>query len=194
MSVETVETFYGLLALVAFAGRHRIVVVLRVAATLRPGGGRRWTRLVRAVAPERYAMAWVVALPGDRREPVLLRGRRTSSHAGCAGISGSRCIRWCHPRHRRRPPRPAGAGTSPPLAAIGAVVSAYHVALEWFPSLDSRRLLRDHPCTLVWFRVFGFISLPTLALSAFLLILTLMAVRLSSARPRRPVAEPSRRP
>jgi hypothetical protein len=33
------------------------------------------------------------------------------------------------------------------------------------------------PCTFVWFRVFGVISLPTLALTAFLLILTLTLVR-----------------
>jgi hypothetical protein len=33
------------------------------------------------------------------------------------------------------------------------------------------------PCTDVWFRVFGVISLPTLALTAFLLILTLLVVR-----------------
>jgi hypothetical protein len=33
------------------------------------------------------------------------------------------------------------------------------------------------PCTFVWFRVFGVFSLPTLALTAFLLILTLLLVR-----------------
>ena len=67
------------------------------------------------------------------------------------------------------------------LAGIGALIAAYHVALEWIPSLDSGACDASTPCTLVWFRVFGFISLPTLALTAFLLILTLLAVRLSAA-------------
>jgi hypothetical protein len=33
------------------------------------------------------------------------------------------------------------------------------------------------PCTVVWFRAFGIFSLPTLALTAFLLIITLLLVR-----------------
>jgi disulfide bond formation protein DsbB len=75
-------------------------------------------------------------------------------------------------RRERRPP----TGTAV-LAGIGAVIAAYHVALEWFPSLDSGACSASVPCTLVWFRVFGVFSLPTLALTAFLLILTLLLVR-----------------
>lgn len=63
------------------------------------------------------------------------------------------------------------------LAAIGAAISAYHVALEWIPSLDSGACAVDAPCTFVWFRAFGIFSLPTLALTAFLLILTLLVAR-----------------
>ncbi|MGP1675458.1 MAG: disulfide bond formation protein B, partial [Candidatus Limnocylindrales bacterium] len=63
------------------------------------------------------------------------------------------------------------------LAAIGAAIAAYHVALEWIPSLDTGACAATAPCTYVWFRMLGFISLPTLALTAFLLILTLLAVR-----------------
>lgn len=72
----------------------------------------------------------------------------------------------------------AGALYAAGLAAIGAVISAYHVALEWFPALDSGTCDPDNPCTLVWFRAFGLISLPTLALAAFLLILTFSLIRL----------------
>ena len=61
-----------------------------------------------------------------------------------------------------------------PLAAIGAVISTYHYALEWFPWLDSGVCVATMPCTLVWFRELGFISLPYLALSAFLLIIALL--------------------
>ncbi len=66
------------------------------------------------------------------------------------------------------------------LAAIGAVISGYHVALEWFPALDSGTCDPDNPCTLIWFRVLGLISLPTMAFAAFLLIATLLALRLAA--------------
>jgi len=75
-------------------------------------------------------------------------------------------------RRQRRPPTGAAA-----LAAVGAVIAAYHVALEWVPALDTGACAAAVPCTVAWFRVFGVISLPTLALTAFLLILTLLLVR-----------------
>ena len=49
--------------------------------------------------------------------------------------------------------------------------------LEWIPSLDSGACAVAAPCTFVWFRALGIFSLPTLALTAFLLILTLTLVR-----------------
>ena len=70
------------------------------------------------------------------------------------------------------------------LAAIGAVIATYHVALEWIPALDTGACGLGPSCSVVWFRAFGFISLPTLALIAFLSILTLLAV--GSPRSRRP--------
>lgn len=69
-----------------------------------------------------------------------------------------------------------------PLAGIGAVISTYHYVLEWFPQLESGACGVGPPCTLVWFREFGFVSLPYLALSAFLLILALLWI----AAPGRP--------
>jgi disulfide bond formation protein DsbB len=61
-----------------------------------------------------------------------------------------------------------------PVAAIGALIATYHYALEWLPGLDSGVCSATTPCSIVWFRAFGFISLPYLALSAFLLILALL--------------------
>ena len=63
------------------------------------------------------------------------------------------------------------------LAGIGAVIAGYHVALEWIPSLDTGACAVATPCTYVWFRAFGVFSLPTLALTAFLLIVLLLRVR-----------------
>ncbi len=61
-----------------------------------------------------------------------------------------------------------------PLAVIGAVIATYHYALEWLPWLDTGTCSATVPCTVIWFRELGFITLPYLALSAFLLILTLL--------------------
>jgi disulfide bond formation protein DsbB len=63
-----------------------------------------------------------------------------------------------------------------PLAAVGAVVSTYHVAIEWLPWLDTGVCPATTPCSVVWFRELGFVSLPYLALSAFLLIVALLAI------------------
>jgi disulfide bond formation protein DsbB len=61
-----------------------------------------------------------------------------------------------------------------PVAVIGALIATYHYALERLPWLDSGVCSATTPCTIVWFREFGFISLPYLALSAFLLIAALL--------------------
>jgi hypothetical protein len=61
-----------------------------------------------------------------------------------------------------------------PIAVIGALIATYHYALEWLPWLDTGACSAATPCTIVWFRELGFISLPYLALSAFLLILALL--------------------
>jgi disulfide bond formation protein DsbB len=61
-----------------------------------------------------------------------------------------------------------------PLAAVGAAISAYHYLLEWFPALDTGACTIGIPCTQVWFRQFGFVSLPLLALIAFLLVIALL--------------------
>lgn len=61
-----------------------------------------------------------------------------------------------------------------PLATIGATIAAYHYLLEWFPSLDTGACVVGIPCTQVWFRQFGFVSLPFLALIAFLLVIAFL--------------------
>ena len=60
------------------------------------------------------------------------------------------------------------------LATIGALLAAYHRLLQIFPSLDSGTCSTG--CTAAWFEIFGFITIPYMALSAFLLILALLWV------------------
>ena len=65
-----------------------------------------------------------------------------------------------------------------PIALIGAGVSTYHYFLEWFPQIDIHACKVGVPCTAVWFRELGFVSLPFLALTAFLLIIVFLAIPL----------------
>jgi disulfide bond formation protein DsbB len=62
------------------------------------------------------------------------------------------------------------------MACIGAVVASYHILIERYPSLESSTCDPKNPCSLKWFERLGFITLPVMALSAFLFIVTLLLV------------------
>ncbi len=61
-----------------------------------------------------------------------------------------------------------------PIAAVGLVIAVYHVTIQWQPSLDVGACTSGAPCTGRYLAVFGFISIPTMAGAAFLLIISLM--------------------
>jgi len=61
-----------------------------------------------------------------------------------------------------------------PLAFIGGLISTYHVVLERYPSLESGVCEVANPCTLIWVRRFGYLTIPTMALSAFALIAVML--------------------
>jgi disulfide bond formation protein DsbB len=58
------------------------------------------------------------------------------------------------------------------LASIRQSFRLYHWLLERFPSIDAGVCSTAVPCDLVWFEKFGFITLPFMALTAFLAVLT----------------------
>jgi disulfide bond formation protein DsbB len=60
-----------------------------------------------------------------------------------------------------------------PLAAIGALISSYHVLIEHFPTLESSSCDPSNPCSLAWVTHFGFVTIPVMALASFLLQLLL---------------------
>jgi disulfide bond formation protein DsbB len=70
-----------------------------------------------------------------------------------------------------------------PLALLGAPISVYHYLIELFPSLEGGACDPRNPCSLVWFREFGFITLPFMALAAFALIAVLLIVARRSPAP-----------
>ncbi|GMR12509.1 MAG: hypothetical protein BMS9Abin29_0698 [Gemmatimonadota bacterium] len=68
-----------------------------------------------------------------------------------------------------------------PLSLIGLAISSYHVMLQIRPSLELVPCTSGVPCSARLVAVFGFVSIPVMAGSAFLLITALLfAVRTSS--------------
>jgi disulfide bond formation protein DsbB len=63
-----------------------------------------------------------------------------------------------------------------PLAAIGAALSTYHVLIERYPQLETGSCDPSNPCSLVWVRQWGYLTIPTMALSGFLAIIVVLAL------------------
>jgi disulfide bond formation protein DsbB len=70
------------------------------------------------------------------------------------------------------------------LAFIGALIALYHVLLERFPSLDSGTCDPTNPCTLIWLKKFGYLTIPGMALTGFVAIMVLLALQTSNERQR----------
>ncbi|MFA9431575.1 disulfide bond formation protein B [Egicoccus sp. AB-alg2] len=66
--------------------------------------------------------------------------------------------------------------TTLPIAAIGAGVAAWHVAVERWPSLGGGVCDAAAPCTIRWVEEFGFLTIPTMALIGFVTISLLVLV------------------
>ena len=63
-----------------------------------------------------------------------------------------------------------------PLAAVGAGFAAYHAQLQAFPEQTSSFCTVTEPCTTRYVWEWGFVSLPLMALSAFVFIITLVLI------------------
>lgn len=74
---------------------------------------------------------------------------------------------------------------------IGGAISIYHYLVQYFPNLQGNSCDIEVPCGFAWFRVFGFISIPYMALSAFAFVLVMMiALGVNTRSSRRPTTEP----
>ena len=67
------------------------------------------------------------------------------------------------------------------LATIGAVIAGYHRLIQEFPDLGGSSCSTGVPCTAAYFTEFGFVTIPYMALSGFLLILALLWVDRSNS-------------
>jgi disulfide bond formation protein DsbB len=78
-----------------------------------------------------------------------------------------------------------------PLAGVGVVLSSYHYAIEWRPSLERGACgIGPESCTTIWFREFGFVTLPFMALCGFVAIIALLV----TLPGQRELAAPAERP
>ena len=179
MSVATVQLFYAMLAVVGIAAIF-LVLGLRVATLGSERARAALDGLARTVEPNALGLAWVVAFLATAgslffSEVAHFEPCRLCWYQRIAMYPIVAILAVGASRRDRGSAVYAGV-----LAAVGAVIAAYHVALEWFPALDTGACAVGTPCTLIWFRELGFISLPTLALVAFGLILTILTLRPSA--------------
>jgi disulfide bond formation protein DsbB len=167
---ETLQLFFALLALAC----NVVTVVLllaRLASRSRPSG------IVAAVQPVALWWAWVLALVSTLGS---LYFSEVANFVPCnlcwyqriamyplavillvGALRRDWGVRWY----------------AVPVAAIGAAISTYHVLVEKFPSLESSNVCSIAvPCNFIWFEELGFVTLPYMALSAFLLILVLLTL------------------
>jgi len=175
VNTDTVSLFLALLAVVAQLATLS-AVVLAVGGRFSPRLADLRKRAVEAVAPSALTLAFLVA-------SVCMAGSLYFSEV--AHFSPCHLCwlqRFCmYPLvpilgvaiwRRTERVRPYAAV----LAAIGAVIATYHVLLEHNPQWESSVCDPKNPCTLIWVERLGYLTIPTMALSGFALILTLLAV------------------
>jgi disulfide bond formation protein DsbB len=173
MSTETAEVFFALLALVAAVG----AVGLAVARVLAPRSAGA-TALVDSFSGPGLALAAVVAATcmagslyfsevADFIPCTLCWYQRIAMYPlavilAIAAARRDRSVRYY----------------VVPLASIGAAISIYHYVIEWIPEAETGVCSTTIPCSVQWFDpVFGFVSLPFMALCGFALIISLVTLR-----------------
>jgi len=172
MSVDTVTTFFALLAVLA-----AVVVLVSLASAVASRGQRppRWAAAWRdGVAEVALPGAWAVATtctlgslylsevahfpPCDLCWYQRIAMYPLAVLLGVAALRRDTSIRWY----------------SVPVAGIGLAISVYHYLLERFPDSVASACSADVPCTTVWVWKFGFLSIPAMAGIGFAAIIALV--------------------
>jgi disulfide bond formation protein DsbB len=66
-----------------------------------------------------------------------------------------------------------------PLAALGSIVSIYHIYIEYHPEAETASCKVGASCTVKWIDKLGYITIPVLALTAFVAIIVVLSMALS---------------
>ena len=174
MTVDQVSTFLALLAVVAELGAAALAVTL-VVLLVRPEAA--WPRQVlTAVGPLALGLAAAVATVAtlgslyyseiaDFPPCRLCWYQRICMYPlvpilAIAAARRDRSVRWY----------------ALPLVLTGAAISTWHILVERFPTLESGACDPLNPCSIIWVEKFGYLTIPTMALSGFVVIGLLLAV------------------
>jgi len=178
MSLQTARTFFSFLALAANAGT--IVVFVGIVSGRRSGLRSSILGLVRGYELWLAAIVATTAMLGSlylsevaNLVPCLLCWYQRIAMYPLAVILLIAAVRRDHGIRLY-----AGA-----LAVVGATISAYHRLIQAYPNLDGGSCAATGPpCSAAYFKVFGFITIPYMALSAFLFVIVILwADRINTA-------------
>lgn len=182
MTTEAVTLFLALLAVVAEVATAT-AVVLFVGGRFSPTLGNFGRRVAETVSPSALSLAALVAA-------VCTAGSLYLSE-----VAGFLPCKLCwYQRYAMYPLVPIlglaawkGFTRLRPyafaLATIGSMISVYHILVERGIVKESASCDPTNPCSLIWVKRLGYLTIPTMALSGFLLILTLLAVSWARIRP-----------
>ena len=176
MSLLTVATFLALLALVAAAGSVGLVA-LSVAARWSGGASSAYRSVSDALSPFGLWLAFAVAATATAGSlyfseighlvPCTLCWYQRIAMYPLAIILGIAAWR-------------DDLGIRPyaiALAGIGAVVAAYHIALQRLPGLPSGACSLEAPCSAIELERFGFVTIPVMAFIGFASIVAVLSLR-----------------
>jgi disulfide bond formation protein DsbB len=181
MNVVRVSTFLAtgavILGILVLSG-----ALLWLAARVSPGAARLWDALVDAIGGQALFLAWLVALTATlgslyysevaRFVPCTFCWYQRIAMYPLAVILGIAAFRrdrevWYF---------------AVPLAAVGAVIAAYHYLIQQFPGLSGGACSEGVPCSAAYVWKFGFVSIPLMALVSFGAVLVLAALSTAHAR------------
>jgi disulfide bond formation protein DsbB len=175
MSTKTVTLFFALLALACNA----FVVIVAGAWLLRRRAPEAWATTVELFGPSALTLGAVIAITATAGSlylsevahflPCRLCWYQRIGMYPLAVILTIAAIR-----------KDIRAWLYPFALAVGALpISIYHVLLEHFPSLETGACDPNNPCSIVWTRHFGVVTIPYMAASGFAAIATctLLAAR-----------------
>lgn len=171
MTVDAAELFFSLLTVMTMVGVV-LLAVARLTARMIPLAA----TFLRTLAPVGTALAAVIAITSMAGSLYFSESANFTPCTLCwyqriamypiglilaiAAFRRDRSIRWY----------------VVPVAGLGAVIALYHWLLERFPDLDAGVCSASIPCTSVWFERFGFVTLPFMALTAFVAVLLLVTL------------------
>ena len=176
MTSNTITTFFALLALAC----NLFVIAVAVAWCLRHRVPELWESALAVLEPSALTLAALIAIVATLGSlylsevahfiPCRLCWYQRIGMYSLAVVLFLAAIRhdrraWCYPFT---------------LALCALPISIYHVLLERFPALETGACEITNPCSIVWVRHFGFVTIPYMAASGFAAIAVAMCV----ARPR----------